>query len=563
MELSLILSAVRRYYLMVAACVLLALAGVAFLKRPGTATFTATTTMLIRPERDVDIYRSADFDRYLLNELNVIRSASVLSRAKGAIGLQNDTTLSPGLVITRQGITDTVLVSSTTNDGEKSRAFADAVVATYLDDVTNRALAGTQTQLDRLNIRIDELSRLIGDISAQRSALTGDDLTAAQREQEARLVTDQNRNESSLGNSLVKQSDLQLKLDDQIKSQVVQRAIKPEDADSRSRFGWILPGLALGLLSGILLAVIRALLSNDAIDTRHASDLLGVELLDAESSNRRSLRARFGRSRADDGSPDRGWLAGAVLAHPERLGEALRVLVISAAPKATTARLSFDLGADLRRSLGKCLLIDADCPSNSLSRWRPIPVGQGLESIGSYNVDTSPTTPWVTSAPNAASLLGYAHADRASRLGIAEIKNVLATADRARFDAVVIDGGSAVVGLTSAAWIPAIDLVVVCLTNDRIPRRALEQLRGVLAQLQRPAIAVVVGSNESLPLSARTAASNTASNTANSTANGEALSAASSNGGPLASRVPRPLNQPSAEAPSGTPAPARGAAAKR
>src|SRR5258706_4906657 len=150
MELSYVVSAVRRYWWALAACLLIATAGAYGLKEREKTVYASRAALQLAPPNNPS-GSTLQPDRYVAGQITVLESPTLADAVAARVGRgQTGTSIRRYLKVEQDPISDIVELTISTPEPERSKQIASAYVDTYFEQLRAQAQASQKAVLDDL-----------------------------------------------------------------------------------------------------------------------------------------------------------------------------------------------------------------------------------------------------------------------------------------------------------------------------------------------------------------------------------------------------------------------------
>lgn len=512
MELSYLLSAIRRRWWLVVLLSILGAVGGYFANGKKVATYQARALVNIQPPQNAlggTVFLS-DPDRYVLSQLSVLQSSFIAEKVATQYPGQTTDSVSRAITVTHEPRSDLVTVGVTLADPQQAAAIANTYVNTYIADLKARAaeqqgpaVASFTQQLTQIKSDIVELqkqraanSQVVNAANLTLAAPTGvAQVTLNEARQRLDTALDSNGQiEGDLQSLRAEQSQVlsskaQLEQAGNVKvaSEVVQPAVVPTvPLPVKSK---LLPaaGLIGGGLLGLALAMALARLSGKAVDEQDVGHALGQPVV-----------GRLGRSSAmaaglpallKDLPNDTAQMTDQLCVRVEARatdGKSLSVLVAGSTRPAATSTLAVALASRFAQSGLSVVLIDADQQTAAITYQFQADQQGGIPAFLAHSagVKTRSRTRGGASLDDTfgaftetsiagVEVLGLGPVDGRSWLRRTDVAELLSGA-MAHAHVVVIDGGALLEAATTMQFAQMVDTIVLT-----VPMKS-QQLNGLV-----------------------------------------------------------------------------------
>ncbi len=503
MELSFVISAIRRYlWLPVLGALLGALAGFAVENRGGS-NYESEAIMLVTPpsESRVNVTFTSDPDRYVVGELSVLRSTALAERVASEVGGGISTIqVKVATVFTHEPRTDIVRVVASTADPELSKLIADAYLKLYFSRIKAAVDEQQGPEIDRLDKQLAELNTSISAVDTEIDATMQRYIDAFNADPEnvgfipalEQVAPDLVSRKASLQAeySQILSSKTQLEVSQRLRvtSQVVQQGTVPGDPEPPKTL-LVYAGAVGGFFAGLIGAVLLGRLSPRLLDPAQASEVLGRPVV-GEFPRARALAKS--RRAALSGLPpnvipfvDNLCVRAEASARP---GASLVVVVAGSQRSAGTTTLAAAM-ANRYAALGsQVLLVDADLRHPEVTAlFAPGRPGiaallNHIEEADASGIRRRPSLgdPFTPSGVPGLSVIGLGDKSASAPLRRQNVQDVVEAASR-HAHVVVFDGGPLLDSATTVQLAQVADAVVLTMP---MKRQRMDALAGVVHQIR-------------------------------------------------------------------------------
>lgn len=504
MEISYILSALRRYWWVALSGLALGVLGLAVLSSRALNEYESHAVLLVVPAGSTPA-NTGNNDRYIASQISVIKSDSMAANVAERLGNGEPASLvQRSLTVTQQLLTDVVQLVAVAPTAEQAKALNQAYIDEYFALQTAQLDASVGAEAKRLQDRLDTINSQLSDIDSQIAVLikpyldsgsanaipTAEQVAPGLASQRATLLAEYTRVSDA-------KSQLDLSNATVVGTQIIQEPSLPTSPTSTASMAKMILVLVGGLMMGLVGAIVAARVSRRIIRPDEAVAILDRPLFGVmpRQGALRSHRDEALRSpsRAVASFIDELCVMAEVHSAP---GEGLIVLVAGSQRSSGTTTTAVTMAT--RMAAGGCtvLLIDADARDSEITSL--FPADYGLSNMAS----AEPVPPRGVSAevpqsgvPGLVVVGLHNLADRtALRRG-----NVAQFARKASrlFDVVVFDGG-ALLGSAAAAHLAEVsDVVVMPFPTHHQSIQQLERVGQRLTAHAREAIVIAVPSAKS------------------------------------------------------------------
>lgn len=473
MELSFILTALRRRWWLVALGAILGAVPGMLAGPSGPGTFESTATLSVEPPTPIGAgtFFDSQPDRYVVSQVSVIGSAGLAQQVADEIG---DGATVVGILasveIEQEPETDIVNVTATADSAARAQEIAQAYVDLYLaneiaqndtsqdTEISSREarLVDIQVQLDQINenIRV-AMEPLIQDaIDAQVSPPIASQVVPG-------LVSQRELLQTEYASVLQAKTQLELSARLKVNTRIVQNATLPSLPESGNANLALIGGIVAGAMLGVAVAVVSAQFSNKVLDEVATGEMLAVPVI-GDLPNTRVLSRH--PEAAFENLP--GSLVGTIdqlCVHAEARAAIDRPLVVTVigtqrgAGATTTAVAMAGRFADAGH---KVLLVDGDArdpwitQSFNATRHGGIPALLGAKSAGNAATFTASSLPNVD-------VLGLGREPNGASLRRDAVPALLQGARR-HAGIVIVDAGPLLDAAVTVQLCHASDAVVLC-----------------------------------------------------------------------------------------------------
>lgn len=482
MELVYITRAVRRYWWLTTAVMLVFLM-LGFIAGGGrVGRFEATALVLVSPQGEVSSGATGT-DRFVQNQLVVFESAALAERVAALVG--EDDPVALGLLTEFEQIvgTDIISVTVTTGSAERSRDIANAYASGYDEVITEQVerarapelayieseLAAVEQGLSEINDEIAQTLQPFLGAPAGGPAVPTIDQVAPALATERTLLSDRSLALVEIRNELVRE---------QSQVQPGNRSLQLADLPTGSAGGQnpLILGASLfvGLIAGALAAVALARRSGRVLDTDDVEEALGIPIAatlprSSRTADRSSLLVE---PPGDSLVPTIHELC--VRAEASESDDGLTVAVIGTAAGAGATEIAAAMATHLGGQGVDVLLVDLDTVHPELSRLA------GMASNGSSTLFRTDRTNKSLPSQDGASARVKVDAIKKNAAGVAfagvgtepgrisrESMERVVTSLRRSAAVVVIDGGAMMDAASSVRLAEVADVVVLAVPIKR------------------------------------------------------------------------------------------------
>jgi Mrp family chromosome partitioning ATPase len=490
MDVAFLISAVRRYYWVIALGALLGALPALLLAGRGPDGFESRAVILVAPptESDLQVSFEGDPDRYVAGQLSVLTSQALAEQAAELLGEGYDRgDVTSAIRIEQAPLTDVVSIIATTPDAKRSQAIADAYIQAYLAQLNAQLESTQQPQIERLDLEIaavraeiDEVDQQMVDVMAPylgRNPIPSIEQIAPGLVSEKAILlneyTELQATRTELSSGL------------RVATAVVQPATLPTEPLASPTKTLLAMGLLGGAFFGLIAAVVIARLSPTVIGDDQAEEILGTPVvgsfpvLPSVTGHRSAVIGTLPSSAA--------WFVESLCVRVESAAEgrgAVAVVVTGTQSRSGSTTVAAALARGFTAPRSRVLLVDADPRQPELtdlfirnarrSPWARADASPG-DDAGSPEREMLATT----AVPNLRvtslglltelSLAGVDDGSRAARRP--DMARLLATAWQ-HADVLVFDGGPLMSSVATVQLTRLCDAVVLAM-----PKR--QQVRGL------------------------------------------------------------------------------------
>lgn len=297
MELSYLISAIRKRPWIVAIFLVLGALAATTVTGPSVKEYEAQSVMLIQPPSNLTGGGgSTDANRYLQSQLSVLRSLDLAEKTASTMGgsYTRQQVSTSVRVIERPG-TDVVDVFAKAPTGVEAARLADVYVQTYIEYLRDQARASNSQDLDEINQKLLEfkqsLSALSATISLAKSAFITDilknypgltnlpDVSNLAVPDAAIAQVDYDTTLQQYTELLKNRTALEAESRTKVATEVVQKAVEPTVPLDTTRLLYVVAGAIAGAVMGLFACVITARVSNKVVDDQQTVAVLGTALV--------------------------------------------------------------------------------------------------------------------------------------------------------------------------------------------------------------------------------------------------------------------------------------------
>ncbi len=504
MELAFVLSALRRRLWLVA---LFAVLGVlpAVLSDPPVSNqyVSVAKLMVVQPTVGNVTFLSGDPDRYVVGQLGVLESASLVNDVALKLGV-SITDVRESIEIEHEPSTDIVNIIATADNPDTARILAQTYVDSYMDDLD---------KADRSDS--EELTRLDNDIATLRSTLSGLNSAIAEAMEgyverayqgvnsrplptpdqiDPARVTERDVAKAELTQLIQQRNQLISSSRLRVNTRIIQQATLPvEPLPPGGRFLFA-GGLFAGSMLGIVAALAWARFSTKVLDVDTASEILAApvvsELPHYRSLARQPLAAFQALPRSAVPVIDQLCVRAEAKA---RINEPLTVAIVGTQRNAGTTTLALAMAERFAGAGSSVVLVDADVRDPRITALFNASQDGGVPAVVVNDgalIDQRGRSVFTRTMDPEVSVLGLGSNRGAASLRRDTVASVLEAARR-KAQIVVVDGGPAL-DLASTLQITAMaDAVVLAVPLSRQKSDSLSDLSRQLDSVRDKLLPVV------------------------------------------------------------------------
>ncbi len=502
MELSFVLSALRRRLWLVALFALLGSLPGLLSDPPVSNEYRSVAKLnIVQPTQGNVTYLSSDPDRYVISQLSVLESASLVNEVALANGL-SITAVRQAVTIEQDPDTDVVEISAVATDPDQARSIAQSYVEAYMSTLdTDRSDTGElqrleeeinnlRTQLTNLNDAIQEAMEPYLELLDNRTPppLPPPDSV------EPTLVTERNVIQAEVSQLIAQRNQLVSDSRLRVNTRVIQQATLPTEPVPVGGQFVLAGGLFAGAMLGVLAAMAWARFSTKVLDADTASEILGApvvsELPHYRSLARQPLAAFQALPRTAIPVIDQLCVRAEAKA---RINEPLTVAVVGAQRNAGTTTLALAMAERFAGGGSSVVVIDADVRDPRITAIFNASQDGGVPAVVLNDgalIDQRGRSVFTRTMDPEVSVLGLGSSRGAASLRRDTVASVLEAARR-KAQIVVVDGGPAL-DLASTLQLTAMaDAVVLAVPLARQKSDALSDLSRQLDNVRDKLLPVV------------------------------------------------------------------------
>ena len=485
MELSLVLTALRRKRWLIVLGALIGLVPGALLLATDLKGYQSTASVSISPPDSESSRWSNQPDRYVLGQIGVLRSSEVAESAAKRLGSgETADSVRNATQVGQRAQTDIVDVTATTGSAQRSQRIAQAVVDSYVAKVRGAAAQTRAPEIARLDEQLAALDTQITEANTSLNATMEPYVRAftsgaANSVPEPSVIDPQttdarDRAVAQRDQLLAIKTDLQFKSTEGSNTVVVSNASAGERASLVRDLLIVAGGAVVGGLLGVAAALLLAQLAGDTLDDATVSRVLGVAVA-AHVAPDRALRP--GPLASLETLPgDLATTIDKLCARADSMAlsdEPLTVAVVGSQPRAGTTTLALAMARRFADFGFSVLVIDGDARRPYLTDLLAGPSDLGLNDLGSIDADTSAERLTATFDPRIR-VLGQGAASDRPRLARQSVGPVLEFGRR-NAQIVIVDAGAAMGSSFAIQACRAADAVVLAVPLDRQRTSALRE----------------------------------------------------------------------------------------
>jgi uncharacterized protein involved in exopolysaccharide biosynthesis/Mrp family chromosome partitioning ATPase len=502
MELSFVLSALRRRLWLVALFALLGSLPGLLSDPPVSNEYRSVAKLnIVQPTQGNVTYLSSDPDRYVISQLSVLESASLVNEVALANGL-SITAVRQAVTIEQDPDTDVVEISAVTTDPDQARSIAQSYVEAYMSTLdTDRSDTGElqrlEEEINNLRTQLTNLNDAIQEAMEPYLALL-DNRTPPPLPPpdsvEPTLVTERNVIQAEVSQLIAQRNQLVSDSRLRVNTRVIQQATLPTEPVPAGGQFVLAGGLFAGAMLGVLVAMAWARFSTKVLDVDTASEILGVpvvsELPHYRSLARQPLAAFQALPRTAIPVIDQLCVRAEAKA---RINEPLTVAVVGAQRNAGTTTLALAMAERFAGGGSSVVVIDADVRDPRITAIFNASQDGGVPAVVLNDgalIDQRGRSVFTRTMDPEVSVLGLGSSRGAASLRRDTVASVLEAARR-KAQIVVVDGGPAL-DLASTLQLTAMaDAVVLAVPLARQKSDALSDLSRQLDNVRDKLLPVV------------------------------------------------------------------------
>lgn len=364
MELSFVISAIRRRWWLVVIFAVLGALAAREVSKPGIAEYEANAVLLVQPPTGTSIGFN-DPDRYVESQLSALNSTDLAARVASEIPGETTGSISQAIRIVQRPKTDVVDIFARAQDPVRAQNIANRYASLYITDQRLRANNLQAEEIQRLDEKILELTAQINE-SADQLAFNENDPAALALQATALAQYNQ---------VLQQRSQLELAATSRVTSEVIEQAVLPTLPVAVGGNLYTALGFFGGIVLGVAAAIVAARSSTKVLDLVELDRELGVAVV-GELPRMRALGpdplAAFERL-PDAATPviDQLCVRAEALAHP---GAPLTVAVVGSQRPGGVTTVAMAMAGRFARTGSRVVVIDGDQNDPGVSQlfgaWR-------------------------------------------------------------------------------------------------------------------------------------------------------------------------------------------------
>ncbi len=498
MELSFVISALRRRFWVVTLFALLGSIPGLRVDPAASTDYRATAILLVQPptRTNINVF-SSDPDRYVVSQLSVLESESLAQRVADRITVEFAEPISVAALgvlveIEHKPQTDIVEVTTTIDDPQKAAAISQAYVELYVEglattDEDAEQRADLEQRAQALENRLDSLDQRLQEAMAghlpRRGDLTPDPIPPADAVDPS-AVSQRQLVQAELLQLIGQLNDLDLQSRLRVNTEIISNASVPSQPVPPGGNFLLAGGLVGGLMAGVVLALAWARFSPKVLDEETAGEILGAPVVSAiphyRSLARNPLAAFRSLPRSAVPMVDQLCVRAEALA---RMGEPLVVAVTGTMRSAGATTLTLAMAERFAVGGASVVVVDADVRDPRVTAVFNAAGDGGVPTVIATDgalVDLRGRSVFTRTADPAVRVLGLGPSRGAAALRRDTVPTVLQAAKR-EAEIVVVDGGP-VLDLASTLQIAAVaDAVVLAVP---LARQRVDPLADLARQLE-------------------------------------------------------------------------------
>ena len=371
MELSYIISAVRRRLWLVVVLAALGLLVASLVDRSASAgEYEARAVLLIQPPTSSagGNFSTSDPDRYVAGQLSVLGGANLAQRVAAQLPGETPLTVARTVSIVHQPKTDIVDVVAKSADPARAQQIANTYARQYIAGLQDRVATAQQPGITEFDGQIKVLQDQLAALQARIDASTPDTANP-NRKVDSQAQAQYSVVLAQINELFRSKIALQTGGFEKVTSEVIEEAGLPVSQVTRSSKLVLVGGLVGGLALGLVAAILAARLSPMILDRFEVEQVLGQPV-----AGDLGHLAAFGRSRAaalDPLPPAHEQVVARLAARAEANAIDERPLVIAVVGtqrRAGTTTLALTLAGRFARTDVSSVLIDFDFDDPEITR---------------------------------------------------------------------------------------------------------------------------------------------------------------------------------------------------
>lgn len=497
MELSFLVSAIKRYWWLVLGGLLLGTAVGVSLRGDSEAVYQSKALLYVAPPSESPATAATSSDRYVAGQMLVLGSQAAAERVALLIG--DGATASSVLAsfsVTQAQATDIVELTVSTAEAQLSQRIAEVWVQQYfaglqtqVDATRNSSLAGIDSRLADLGTQLTAIDQAIAAAMAPYLPTPSNCVPACPPippidQVVPSLVSQKQTVLSQYENVSATKAQIELGEQVRVSSQIVQAATLPTVPVVTSNREIVAVGVLGGLVVGLLLAALAARLSRKVLDNAEAAEILGVLVVGSVprygiSSDRRAVIEYLPAG------------ATAFIDHLrvrtdalDRRHHALIVLVAGSDVSVGTTSLAGALANRFALNGAEVIVVDADPLHPELTRLFELqPAGLPAYIGGPPRAPGVATLLRPTRVPSLQVVAASDMMDGASVLRREDVPKLLARLDPLA-EVIIVDGGPFLGAASTVQFAHIADAVVLAFPAGRQQKQALALIGRELREQQ-------------------------------------------------------------------------------
>ena len=469
MEISFVISALRRYWWVLVGLVALCGLGAAGLGSTGSAAYESRAQLLVTQPINSG-GSSIDADRYIGSEVQRLKSAATAQQVANDLGGGvNPATIAASVTFEQAIASNVVTVTSTATTAERAQQIANSYLTVYLNDAQDRLDAAGKPALDALTTQETDLKNQLADVDAQITQVMQRYLNA-QSVPSIEVVNPSlaSQRETLIADYSAIRAEIRTTESSgaRLTSEIVQPATLPTEPLPTSQPKYLAAGLVAGLLIGLATAIVLGRLSSRVLDDRQVEEIIGSPIA---ASMPAEVKFTTDRDNMLKESPRSVWsFANTMCVRAEaqrQVGESLTVLVTSPCRGGGATTISSMMANRFAAAGLDVLLFDADLITTELSHVYHLK-DNDMDSLSAFMTNhqqgeqaTIHTAAGRRRRPGL-SVVGLTGQADVTLLRRSDPRDLIARASRLA-DVVVFDGGSLLESAPTVQLMQLVDAVVV------------------------------------------------------------------------------------------------------